>query len=130
METVTGSSNVNRKLATAAAGLSSASALLLTGSIPTQPAIAQTTAPEITEGRTVESISETKRALIFQLLEITGVRQQHEQIQQAMFAQMQPQMQATIGDIASGLGDQPPNAAAIAANLSAFMGPNMPSDTP
>ncbi|MEO0407942.1 MAG: DUF2059 domain-containing protein [Cyanobacteria bacterium P01_A01_bin.135] len=91
-----------------------ATAILFTGAL--HPASAQTAPAEASPA----PISERKRALIAQLLEITGGRQQHEQIQQAMFTQMQQQMQQTIGQLLRPSGESA-SSEAIAANLDSFM---------
>lgn len=62
------------------------------GQVPTAP-----TAEPAPISPAQRPISETKRLLIDQLLELTGGEQMYEQTQQAIFAQTQQQVQALIG---------------------------------
>ena len=55
-----------------------------------------------------EPIPESKRLLIDELLELTGGRQLHEQMQQSLFAQMQQQMQPLIARMVEGTEDLSP----------------------
>ncbi|MGF1513995.1 MAG: DUF2059 domain-containing protein [Elainellaceae cyanobacterium] len=95
-------------------GLLPSTAIAQTAS-PEAPAVSPATSP-------ASEVSETKRLLIYELLEITGGRQQHEQTQQIMFAQVQQQMQAMVGQLLGGAegGDQP-SADELTASFSAFM---------
>jgi uncharacterized protein len=64
-------------------------------------------------------ISETKRSLIRQLLEVTGGRQMYEQMQQITVAQMQQQMPPLIEQIVNSTSNlSPDERAALVARLS------------
>lgn len=66
----------------------------------------------------VRPISETKRLLIDQLLELTGGRQMHEQMQQAAFTQVQQQLQPLMVQLVEDRGDlSPAEADAVMAEL-------------
>ncbi|HEY9762064.1 MAG TPA: DUF2059 domain-containing protein [Trichocoleus sp.] len=84
--------------------------------------LAQTPETPAAESETTASdvrpISETKRLLIDQLLELTGGRQMHEQMQQAAFTQVQQQLQPLVAQLVENRGDlSPAEADALMAEL-------------
>ena len=92
--------------------------------------VAQTASPETTDSSATTPaqtpISITKRSLIYQLLEMTGGRQQYEQIHQIMFAQMQQQIQPMLEQTIRSRGDLSPammdaEIAKISANIRTFL---------
>ncbi|MCG8364414.1 MAG: DUF2059 domain-containing protein [Pseudanabaenales cyanobacterium] len=92
--------------------------------------VAQIASPETTDSSATTPaqtpISITKRSLIYQLLEMTGGRQQYEQIHQIMFAQMQQQIQPMLEQTIRSRGDLSPammdaEIAKISANIRTFL---------
>ena len=92
--------------------------------------VAQIASPETTDSSATTPaqtpISITKRSLIYQFLEMTGGRQQYEQIHQIMFAQMQQQIQPMLEQTIRSRGDLSPammdaEIAKISANIRTFL---------
>lgn len=79
--------------------------LLLTGHAQASTDSIAQTAPSADTPAPAQPISETKRSLIYQLLELTGGRQQYEQTNQLLFAQMQQQLQPMLEQMVRSRSD-------------------------
>ena len=89
-------------LALLADGNAQATDLLVAQVNPSTASETEATFPES------QPISEAQRSLIYQLLELTGGRQRHEQMQQIMFAQLQEQVPLMLEQVLGNTGSLSP----------------------
>ncbi len=95
---------------TGAIALLSPATAIATATIPPQTA-ATTVGPSDRAVAQVEAIPETKKQLIYQLLEMTGGRSRYEQMQAILYGQLQQQVPAILEQTVRNTGDLSPEEA-------------------